>query len=443
MTSIFLCTMILAFSCGVESKKDNVILIIIDTLRADHLGCYGYYRETTPTIDSIAENGVRYLNVTAVEPWTLPSMVSIFSGLLPLEHSAMRHGDTYFGIDPAITTVSEFLNKAGYTTAAFFNVAYMSADFGFHQGFDLFDCFSSLGNCNPMGSSEDRNAQQTVDAVLEWLERGVSNDPIFLAVHFFDPHLTYSPPDSFADIWRNLEYSGEYDSSWGLRETVVSVNSGERHLTQEDLYNLEALYDGEIAYTDSEISRLLSALRDHGITENALVIIVSDHGEAFLEHGKLGHANSLYQELLSVPLIISGTGFEPGTESAINVSHADVLPTILAWVGEPIPENIFGLPLLADQFPEERSVPSGMNMYGEYVVTVRRNNLKLHLFNKGSLPFMFDLDSDPGEQMNLGYIDSTLLDQAQFYLTTPHLFFPVPVQIGDVILDALQNLGYI
>lgn len=364
-------------------------------------------------------------------------MATIFTGLLPLQHNSRRRGDSYYGLDSSAETLAECLHRVGYSTAAFFNVISMNADFGFHQGFDHFDCFSSLG------SSSDRNAGQTVDAVLEWVDDNQTQAPLFLAVHFYDPHLTYSAPDSFADLWRDLTYQGEFDSSWGQRETVVNVNRGAINLTTDDLYNLEALYDGEIAYTDHETGRLLAGLRDRGITDDALVILVSDHGEEFLDHQKMGHAHSLYQELLNVPLIISGPGFPAGEVSTLNVSQADILPTVLSLADGDVPQGVFGFDLNSPGFPEERSVPAGMSIEQEYVVTARRNNLKVHLFESGSTAFMFDLSIDAGEHEYLEAVDSLLLQDAVFYLTTPPLFNPRAILAGSVFLEALQNLGYI
>ncbi len=257
-------------------------------------------------------------------------------------------------------TLTEYMTGAGYITAAFFNVIFMNADFGFHQGFDHFDCHNALG------TSEDRDAGTTVTEVFRWLDSEYTGDgPLFLAVHFYDPHLTYSPPDPFAHRWRNMEYQGEFDSSWGQRETVVNVNKGLITLNPEDLFNLVALYDGEVAYTDSQIGRLLAGLRRRGITEDALVILVADHGEEFLDHGKMGHAHSLYQELVNVPLIISGRGFSPGSVSELTASQADILPTVLGWCDIESSYGGFGRDLLSEDFPADRAVPSGMNMEGD------------------------------------------------------------------------------
>jgi len=434
LSALFFVTLLFA-SCG-ETRRDNVILVIVDTLRSDHLGCYGYHRNTTPCMDSLASAGVRYLSVSAGEPWTLPSMATIFTGLLPLEHNARRRGDSYFGIHPDAVTLTEYMNDAGYMTAAFFNVIFMNADFGFHQGFDHFDCYSTLGSAN------DRNAEQTVDDALRWIDTQYSGEPLFLSVHFYDPHLTYTPPDSFADLWRDLSYTGEFDSSWGQRETVVNVNRGVIGLSPEDLYNLEALYDGEIAYTDHEISRLLSGLRERGITDDCLVILIADHGEEFLDHSKMGHAHSLYQELLHVPLIISGAGFQPGSVCSLGVSQADILPTVLSWAGIESPYSGFGHDLLSPAFPI-RTVPSGMNMEEGYVVTSLRENLKVHLFDHGSVAIMFDLQNDPGEHDPLDFVNAEILESARFYLATPPLFNPPAVMVENVFLDALKNLGYI
>jgi choline-sulfatase len=432
----FLSVALLLSSCS-RPEQGNVILIIVDTLRADHLGCYGYERETTPCIDSLASAGVRYLNVTAGEPWTLPSMATIFTGLLPLEHNARRRGDSYFGLSPDAVTLTEYMAGAGYSTAAFFNVIFMGADFGLHQGFDHFDCFSTLG------SENDRNAEQTVDVALQWIDTEYDGDPLFLAVHFYDPHLTYTPPDSFADLWRDPDYCGEFNSSWGQRETVVNVNRGVIGLQPDDLYNLEALYDGEIAYTDNEIRRLLAGLRERGVTDRALVILVADHGEEFLDHDKMGHAHTLYQELLHVPLVISGTGFSPGSVCSMDVSQADILPTVLNWCKIRHSYQGFGCDLLEQMFPSGRAVPSGMSIDESYVVTARRGDLKVHLFDHGTVAFMFNLLSDPGEHDPLEQVDADLLDEARFYLATPPLFNPSAVLVENGFLDALKNLGYI
>jgi arylsulfatase A-like enzyme len=423
--------------CG-RKPFGNIILIIVDTVRADHLGCYGYHRDTTPCIDSLASRGVRYTRVTAGEPWTLPSMATIFTGLLPLEHNARRRGDSYFGIDPEAVTLTESLGGAGYRTAAFFNVVFMNQDFGFHQGFHHFDCAASLG------SGSDRNAARTVDAALEWLDsRGASGDGLFLAVHFYDPHLTYSPPDSFADLWRNPRYSGPFDGNWGRREAVVNVNRGVTRISDKDLFNLEALYDGELAYTDSQIGRLLSGLRQRGLTGNALVILVADHGEEFQDHGKLGHAHTLFEELLHVPLVISGPGFGEGVVDGSNLSQADIMPTVLEWAGVPAPEGLFGVSLLSGGPPADRAVPSGMSLSQRYAVIARRGDLKVHLVNGGESEFMFDLAGDPGEHSAVTPVDSSLAEAARFYLATPPLYDPAPVMVENAFLDALRNLGYI
>ncbi|PIE53233.1 hypothetical protein CSA37_02505 [Candidatus Fermentibacteria bacterium] len=427
---------LLSLSCGGESKP-NVVLIIVDTLRSDHLGCYGYHRNTTPAMDSLAAEGTRYACVTAGEPWTLPSMATIFTGFYPLEHNARRRGDSYFGIASEAFTLTELMHSEGYATAAFFNVIFMNQDFGFHQGFDHFDCYSSLG------SSSDRNAEQTVDAALEWLDGEYGGEPLFLAVHFYDPHLTYTPPDSFADLWRDTSYAGEFDSSWGVREAVVNVNKGVIGLNDDDLYNLEALYDGEIAYTDNEIGRLLAGLRERGITDNAIVVLVADHGEEFKDHQKMGHAHSLYQELLNVPMIICGEGFEPSSVCSLNVTQADIFPTVCAWAGIDYEGATSGVNLLSGDVSAERSIPAGMNMETGYVVTSRRRNLKLHLFDHGTVAFMFDLSDDPGEHEPLEDVDEELREAAAFYLATPPMYNPPAIPVENSFTEALHNLGYI
>ncbi len=156
---------LLAFvmACGGDVHKPDVVLILIDTVRADHLGCYGYSRDTSPTIDSLAAAGTRWARVQAQSPWTLPAMATIMTGLTHRSHMAGVWDGLFYGLDPSLPILPEFFKNEGYETAAFFNVLFMSADFGFHRGYDHYDCVSSVEEVTA------RNAHETVDDVLQWI----------------------------------------------------------------------------------------------------------------------------------------------------------------------------------------------------------------------------------------------------------------------------------
>jgi len=204
-----LAILLLIAGCGREARP-NILLILLDTTRADHLSCYGYERETTPSLDSLAEAGTRFERAMSGSPWTLPSMATIFTGLTERSHKARLSDGVFYGVDPGLPYLPELLARSGYGTAAFFNVIYMSEHFGFHRGFEHFDC---------RGLEEvtrSRSAGETVDAFLAWLgTRDGEDEPFFAAVHFFDPHATYAPPPPYDTLYADPDYSGRFDRDWG------------------------------------------------------------------------------------------------------------------------------------------------------------------------------------------------------------------------------------
>ncbi len=266
--------------------RPSVVLITLDTTRADHLGCYGGARTETPHLDALARNGVRFEQALSPAPLTLPAHASLLTGLVPRHHGVRDNSG--FKLDPTIPVLTERLSVAGYSTAAFVSAAVLDRDGGLARGFATYDDIVRVGDRRAFDYQE-RGASQTVDALLKHL--GTLKPPFFLWVHFYDPHLPYVPPEPYASRFKDRPY------------------------------------DGEIAFMDAQIGRILDVLKQKGTT--VYLAVAGDHGESLGEHGEAGHGVFLYQATQHVPLIITGPGIPPGTTAASNVGLIDVAPTIL------------------------------------------------------------------------------------------------------------------
>jgi len=432
--------MLLAASCGNESAtaaggRPNILLVLIDTIRADHMGCYGHHRPTTPHLDSLAEAGTRYARMMSGSPWTLPSMTTTFTGITERQHRARLRERTFYGVDPALPFMPLLLEEEGYRTAAFFNVIYMSEHFGFHRGFDHFDCEGVEVLWN------SRTAGETVDALLAWLDGREGGRPFFAALHLFDPHATYNPPSPYDTVWADPGYEGRFDSTWGVRSDMDDANSGAVVVDSAGVRNLINLYDGEIAYTDSQLGRLLGELRRRGLGEETLVIVMGDHGEEFADHGKFAHGHTLHAELLQVPLILAGAGVEPGVVDTSLVGNIDVLPTVMAAAGSSAPEGSPGRDLLSPyDGPPRTMFASGLG--GSRQACARRLDRKVVWHVEADSAYAYDLAADPAEMSPLPP-DSGLLAEAMDYWATPPRGNPEAVPWTNAVEDQLRDLGYI
>ncbi len=409
--------------CGRNETKPNIVLIIIDTLRADHLGCYGYDRNTSPTIDSLAASGTLWEEVQAQSSWTLPAITSIFTGLDVRQHGAGRKNDQVYGMNPNTPFLPLLLNHSGYATCGIFNVYLLSEQFGFNKGFDSF-------SCNWMGSTE---AENSVNQAIDWIQNFNQNEPFFLALHVFDVHDPYDPPPPFDLLFSQNGSEGITD--WPRLESG-SLDNPEFY--KDHIINM---YDGEIAWTDFQISRLLQFLRNSGLDENTVIIITSDHGEEFLEHNGFGHGKTMYQEVVHVPLIISGPGFEKGLVDSSVRAHIDILPTILDMIGAENPADLSGYSLLDHEIPH-RTIPSSNvnSSYAPPVAAIRFGESKLIWNSASDESREFNLSTDPLELNPLSAQES-LLDSVLYYWSTPPVLPPVTSN-RDIIDAALRDLGY-
>lgn len=306
--------------------RPNVIIYLVDTLRADRLGCYGYPKPTSPHLDRFAEGATLFETAVAQAPWTRPSVASILTGMGPLAHGVRTLEDR---LPDAADTLPERLRAAGYRTAAFSTNWHVSVDTGLAQGFDDFHFFPD----EPDSTSVNRR-------VLSWLDGHRGSKPFFLYIHALDPHAPYMPPP---DLRRR--FAPGSPSQAGTREGLRRIYKARGEKRSALLAEVTPLYDAEIAANDRSFGALLSALKERKLFEESLIVFVSDHGEAFGEHRDFGHARSLHAEELDVPLVVKLPSQARGERSARLAQHVDLLPTVLAAAGLPPAPGLRGADL--------------------------------------------------------------------------------------------------
>ena len=325
-----------------ETSRANVLLIVLDTTRRDHLSCYGYAEKTTPAIDALAAEGLRYDRAITPSSWTLPAHASIFTGMLPTHHRAhfsfdesidpeTIEGPMFLPLHPELPTLAEELKKTGYETAGIIAAPLLAAKFGFSRGFDFYE------DRLPLDKGFERDAEEVTTLALGWLNEyraRATDKPFFVFLNYFDPHSPYQPPEP----WGNPDATQEqYDLYSGLYN---DVNRGARDLTDDEREMLLSQYDREIRYMDNEIGRLLDDMKRLGLYDSTMIVVTSDHGESFGEHRLLEHGRALYEELIRVPLIVK----YPAKDKRAGVvgrrvSILGIGPTILKYVGSPVPKT--------------------------------------------------------------------------------------------------------
>jgi arylsulfatase A-like enzyme len=301
-------------------KGPNVIFVCMDTVRADHLGAYGYrLHATTPRIDRLALESIVFEDASATAPWTRPSVPSFLTGTYPLQHGIYgREGDSVAPLPPEALTIAEVYQEAGWHTAAFVYNPQLSAGNGFEQGFDLY-------RERPTSADAIRVAAEM------WTEQLPDDGPFFLYLHFLDAHAPYPIPDSYATLFADAATVAPYRGKEYWNRSAL-INSHTLKPTEADLDALRALYDGGIRHIDDQLAVLFDTLAKRGKWDNTIVCILADHGEEFMEHGRIGHGHGLYENLLHVPWILRVPG-EPARREPTPVSLVDVFPTLLSASG--------------------------------------------------------------------------------------------------------------
>ena len=392
----------------------NLILVTIDTTRADRLGCYGNDQIHTPTLDALATQGVLFPNATAAAPTTIPSHCSIMTGLYPRHHGARTNG--LFRLVAPKTTLAESLKSAGYSTGAIVSAFVLDSRFGLDQGFDSYqDDFSGEATPDAFRFPE-RIAGPTTDLALDWLrEHAAAGQPFFLWLHYFDPHAVYQPPVEFRKLCKGNAY------------------------------------DGEISYVDSQLARLVALLDELGISDTTVLTIVGDHGESLGQHDESSHGYFVYEATQRVPLILRcGTRLGGGRAFEPRVSQVDLVPTLLSLLKLPVPSGLDGVDLTQPLPPRPifaETFHGTMEHGWAALFAVYDGNYK---YIHGPTPELYDIVADPFETTNLLSARADLVPERLEKLTA---FFgdeltsaaaPDPTELlGGDELSNLEALGYV
>ena len=421
-------------------EAPNVVLITVDTLRADHLSCYGYPKPTSPFLDRLASEGLRFLNAYSTSSWTAPSMASLFTGLYPRQHG-VRHGvveernitrQEYLPED--LLTLAEMMKAGGYETFAVLANGHTSRETGFARGFDHFRMLWFKESPEPN------------DAVRQWLPRIRRANKFFLWIHYFDPHAPYT----WRDNWlREQAAHPEACRKWAgiqmreLRTAIAEIRS--RPVARQALIDL---YDGEIRWCDQHIEELCEMLN---ALSNAVVIVTSDHGEEFLEHDGIGHGENLFEPSIRVPLLVRFPDKRhAGKTVTTPVSNKDIMATLADLVDRPNAGPVPGTSML----PAVEGKQSEADVYFELDrgfdwKGIRRQDWKLLLRPKKGKDLLFHLAQDPAEQNPRQETDPETA--AHLRATLQNWMDTHPVRMpshGDSGLNArqkeqLRSLGYL
>jgi arylsulfatase A-like enzyme len=397
-------SLILLSGCG-EEPAYNVVIITVDTLRSDHLGCYGYHRPTSPRIDRFAEAGALFENVVCQSSQTLPSHASIFLGTNPRTHLTISHESV---VGSGQTTLAEMLKNEGYVTGAFISSHALDSRYGLDQGFDTYWEVHKEATIPQRQMLKANERDATTGGVLEWLELH-ADSRFFLWVHWFHPHRPYEPPPRYLETFAG-GYQGTATSD---PEFIMKVWREEIELGPEDIAYLSGSYDGEVAFSDAQIGRLLDALSSMDLMENTIIIVTADHGELLYEHERyFGHDIALYDECIMIPLVMHVPGLVPASRRIGEmVQSLDILPTVLDLLGIKCPSHAEGkslMPLL-DGSGEPTAEAAFSETYPfpekcEPRHSVRTADSKLIWKEVRQAPLIkeyYDLAADPGESENL------------------------------------------
>jgi arylsulfatase A-like enzyme len=434
----------------------NVIILLFDALRADALGCYGSNDVSTPVIDKLASEGIIFEKAIAPCSWTLPSVASIFTSRLPSQHGSI----SYFWHlpDRSLPTLAELLSNRGVVAEASLGTWVLHPTSNYDKGFDDFYCL-------PMSSILWRNTEHLINNASSWL-LAPRDDPFFLYLHNLDPHHPYFAPEPFS-FGQRLENGFQKMKNWlvlylripyiyGL--SLSSVNA----LTEPEAQELHRRYLGEVEYLDAHVAQIENTLKETGLWENTLLIITSDHGEGFQEHGTIRHGQDLYREVISVPLIFTGGIVEgQGRRVKSPVSLLDLYPTILDFFGVQIPPDTIGQslwPVINEGVGRDRAVFSELiEPFNHYFHLMSAVKGEYHLIKKvplrKNLPVekkLYRWDIDPAEQHDLSSIEAEKVRELEKEMDDFFENLPgkksLDITFGDSIDEIqkrLKALGYI
>jgi arylsulfatase A-like enzyme len=443
-----------ALVASAAPKPQNVLLVSIDSLRADRVGVYGNPRLTSPTLDRLANEGIRFAHASSPTSWTLPAHATLLSGRAQRSHQVITTADR---LPPSVTLLPEVFARHGYETAGFYSGPFLHPAYGFGRGFERYVSCEGARTAHLDGeaawenSHGDRTNGRIAEAFTAWLGAR-SARPFFAFVHMWDVHYDYIPPEPYASMF-DPGYDGPLDGR-DIAGRGFPLDAGPR-----DVRHLLALYDGEVRWTDATLARLLGALEDAGLLEHTLVVVTADHGEEFLEHGGKGHQRTLYDEVLHVPLVLwSERGLPSHLTISAPVSLTDVAPTILDLAGLPPLPDADGqslVPMLHGDASGARPVFAAL--YNPRVgrlklASVQAGRRKLIHASAGDTWQEFDLIADPGETHPLPVHDERLRAALAAYAAEARNALArrpdagrrtTPADLPRQVREHLRALGYV
>jgi arylsulfatase A-like enzyme/tetratricopeptide (TPR) repeat protein len=397
--------------------RANVLLITLDTTRADFVGVYGQQPVRTPALDRLAAEGVLFTNAATSVPLTLPAHTSLMTGTWPLDHGV--RDNVNFLVRPEERTLAEALQEGGFTTSAVIGAYVLHHGWGLDQGFDDYDDrFEGWSERSFKGPTLERKATEVARRAIEWWD-GHPDGRFFVWLHFYDPHFPYEPPDEFADQYPDQPYAGE------------------------------------IAYTDSELGRVFDYLKQRGLYDTTLIVVVGDHGEGLQQHREPDHGIFLYESTMRVPLIIRAPGGRLRGRVEELSRQIDVMPTILEFLGLPVPDSVRGeslLPLMAGRAPSGERFAYGETFYSRFhygwseLQSLRDSRYK---YVRAPRSELYDLRDDPGETFDLVDVHPGIAEDLGSRLEAliadagVDAGAPMEQQIDPETLDRLQSLGYV
>ncbi len=458
------------------TDKPNILLITIDTLRADHLGCYGNASIHTPTIDSLATGGIMFQRAISQVPLTLPSHTSILTSTYPPIHGVRDNARYSFG--SSIPTLAEVLKGSGYLTSAFISAFVLDSRFGLDVGFDAYDdniqnqayfyffsasppfalagCLKLLGLSPPY--KPERKADKTTRAVIEWIENN-RESRFFMWVHYFDPHGPLNPPVPYDTLY--LEPDADPHKFRDNIENLISLlgQFDSRELSDEEIEGIKSLYKGEVTFTDHYIGNLMKSIRELGIGDRTMVVLTSDHGQSLSEHHYIGHSMELYQEIMHIPLIMNYPGlFQQGLVVEEPVQSIDIMPTILSSLEIEIPASCRGSNLIRLLGPSTWERDDSNRWAYLETLHARPTRNKLIGLSSGDYKYiraldgdreeLYHMETDPKEMDNLASVDTqrselmrnqllSLLEEWQNESSS------IEIPMDHQTMEAMKALGYI
>jgi len=470
-----------------SSDKQNVIILILDSVRADHLGCYGYDLNTSPNIDALARQGVIFENAFAHASRTQESVPSLLTSTYPSTHNMKSLTNV---MPKEMITLPQVFQANGYKTSVFSMISYVSPLFGFDKGVD--DFYGQINNINefsmlwhllarsinyfpPSGVIiknllklsrlffprkillESKDAEFLTQKIIAWIS-GHKNAPFFVFAHYIGGHVPYEPPDPYVKMF-DPEYSQKPVDRFPNNLSIFFPFTKGDPLPERELQNMIAQYDGEIYYHDLHLKSLFDFLKITGLDRNTILVITADHGEEFYEHQGWGHGHSLFDEVIQVPLIFYGPQILPkGKRIPSLVGLIDLFPTLcsLSGIGENLmlPYKIEGIDLsqmiLSEApGPAREFVFSEVSLGGKKAISLRTADWKAIIASFGRMEhkFLFDVRSDPREQINIinenDLRQRELFDMIKKIVEQAHKFKPRETTVDETTKEQLRSLGYI